>query len=103
MSAGEDAPKPVRQSLDRLLDHLTGAPAAATRTVFERWDELVGETVAAHTRPLRLRDGVLTVGVDDPAWASQLKFLESDLLTRIAVGPGGSSVRSISFQVTGPG
>jgi predicted nucleic acid-binding Zn ribbon protein len=27
--------------------------------------------------------GVLIVEVDDPAWATQLKFLESDLLKRL--------------------
>jgi predicted nucleic acid-binding Zn ribbon protein len=95
----EPDPRPVGQSLDRLLDHLTGAPMAATTSLFEGWDELIGEPVAAHTRPLRLHEGVLTVGVDDPAWASQLKFLESDLLARIATAPGGSSVTAISFQV----
>jgi predicted nucleic acid-binding Zn ribbon protein len=93
-------PEPVRRTLDRLLDHLTGAPMAATTSVFERWDELVGEAIAAHTRPLRLREGVLSVGVDDPAWASQLRFLEGDLLARLAAAPGGAAVTEITFQVT---
>jgi predicted nucleic acid-binding Zn ribbon protein len=100
--AAEPDPAPVSASLDRLLDHLTGAPMATTTTIFDRWDDIVGEAVGAHTRPIRLREGVLTVGVDDPAWASQLKFLEADLLGQIAKAPGGSSVTGILFQVTGP-
>jgi predicted nucleic acid-binding Zn ribbon protein len=96
---GPADPVPMRRTLDRLLDHLTGAPMAATTSVFEGWAELVGEGVAAHTRPLRLRDGVLTIGVDDPAWASQLRFLEGDLLDRLASAPGGDAVTQITFQV----
>jgi hypothetical protein len=55
-----------------------------TAAVFSGWAELVGEAVAAHARPRVLRRGVLTVEVDSPAWATQLHFLEGDLVERLA-------------------
>jgi len=52
--------------------------------VFGRWDEAVGEAIAAHVRPVRLDQGVLTVEADDPAWATQVKFLVSTITARLA-------------------
>lgn len=77
-------PTPVGDGLDRLLRQL-GGPAAGTLTALHgRWPELVGEQIAAHARPVSLRDGRLTVVVDDPAWASQLRWLEPRLTGRLS-------------------
>ena len=99
--AGGDDPRELQANLDRLLDHLTGSSTSTNLSLFERWSELVGESVAAHTRPAKLADGVLTVAVDDPAWAAQLKFLEQDLLAQIRDASGSSTIVSIAWRVTG--
>ncbi|MCU1485373.1 MAG: putative RNA-binding protein containing Zn ribbon domain [Actinomycetia bacterium] len=83
-------PRRVGESLDRVASSL-GVPLASTlSTVFASWPDMVGESVAQHSRPRSLRDGVLVVAVDEPAWATQLRWLEADLLTRLgeALGPG---------------
>jgi predicted nucleic acid-binding Zn ribbon protein len=51
--------------------------------LFGGWDEAVGPAVAEHVQPLRLDDGVLVVGVDDPAWATQIQLLESSVRARL--------------------
>ena len=83
---GEGPPRPptrVRASLDRLLASW-GAPAIGQlEAVFGRWTDVVGATVAAHARPSSLTGGVLVVVVDEPAWASELRWLEADLLARL--------------------
>ena len=66
----------MAESLERLVRGL-GAPAAGvTTSIFADWPEVVGAQVAAHCRPLSLRDRVLVVTVTDPGWATQLRFLE---------------------------
>lgn len=47
------------------------------------WDEVAGAEVAAHATPRSLRDGVLVVAVDHPAWATQLAFLSGHLLASL--------------------
>ena len=92
-------PKPVGASLDRVARSM-GVPLASTlSTVFASWPDLVGESVAQHARPRTLRDGTLVVTVDEPAWATQLRWLEADLLTRLndVLGPG--SVAKIEVRV----
>ena len=58
--------------------------------VMAAWPAAVGEAVAAHVRPRRLHDGVLLVEVDAPVWATQLRYLEDDVLCRLGrkVRPG---------------
>jgi predicted nucleic acid-binding Zn ribbon protein len=51
--------------------------------VFGRWNEIVGDVVAAHVQPVKLDGTRLVVEVDEPAWATQLKFLETDLRARL--------------------
>jgi predicted nucleic acid-binding Zn ribbon protein len=62
--------------------------------VFARWEDAVGPQVAAHARPVKLAEGRLLVEVDEPGWATQLRFLEVDLLARIAAcaGPGVDAI-----------
>jgi len=58
--------------------------------VMAAWSEAVGDAVAAHVRPRRLQDGVLLVEVDAPVWATQLRYLEEDVIRRLGrkVRPG---------------
>ena len=35
-------------------------------------------------RPVKLDEGVLSVEVDDPAWATQVKFLAPTIIARLA-------------------
>jgi len=49
-------------------------------------------------KPLKLDAGVLVVQVDDPAWATQMKFLESDLLRRLTEA-GAGPVERLEIRV----
>jgi len=82
-----DEPVPLSQSLTGVVRSLRGPaaamPAKAMGGVFGRWTEAVGEAVAAHVQPVKLDGDRLVVEVDDPAWATQLKFLEATLRERL--------------------
>jgi predicted nucleic acid-binding Zn ribbon protein len=70
--------------------------------VFAHWEGVVGPNVAAHAHPLTLRDGVLIVGVDQPAWATELNHLKADLLRRIGEVTGSAEVTEVRVRVSGP-
>lgn len=77
-------PVPISSSLDGVVRSLRGPSRRAVGGVFGRWDEAVGAQVAAHVRPVKLDEGVLVVEVDDPAWATQVKFLAPTITQRLA-------------------
>jgi predicted nucleic acid-binding Zn ribbon protein len=92
----------VGEGLDRVAASLGVPEAAVLPAVFGGWEGLVGVRVAAHARPRSLRDGVLLIAVDEPAWATQLRFLEADLLGRLDDRLGPGRVTRIEVRVTSP-
>jgi hypothetical protein len=68
-----------------------GAPeASGVHLVFDRWPEVVGDSLAARTRPLKIDGSRLVLAVDEPAIATHVRFLQAELLGRLAelLGPG---------------
>ncbi|HKN37977.1 MAG TPA: DUF721 domain-containing protein [Acidimicrobiia bacterium] len=101
--------EPTRRPVRRLGEVLSEVAAdlrlddpGDVAAVMAAWPAAVGEAVAAHVRPRRLHDGVLLVEVDAPVWATQLRYLEEDVLRRLGrkVRPG--VVRSIRPVVRRP-
>ena len=92
-------PRPLKASLDHVARSLGGPDAASLNDVFGHWADLVGPQLAAHARPLSLSSGVLLVGVTEPAWATQLTYLESDLVGRIRDALGDGIVERIEVRL----
>ena len=69
-------------------------------SVFTEWPKVVGETLAAHCRPLSLDGTRLVIAVDEPAWATQIRYLETELLARLAAVVEGPPVASIEVRVS---
>ena len=97
-AAGSD-PRPVRDSLETLAGRLGAPGASALAAVFAGWEEVVGPGVAAHCRPSSLVRGALVVEVDDPVWATQLRFLGSTLVERFASIAGAGVVKRVEVRV----
>lgn len=100
--AGDRDPRRLEESLDRISASL-GAPAASTlATIFDRWEDIVGPAVATHARPLSLLRGTLVIAVDQPGWATQLTYLDTDLRRRIddVVGPGAVRRTRVTVRPT---
>jgi predicted nucleic acid-binding Zn ribbon protein len=76
-------PISISNSLDGVVRSLRGPSRSAVSGVFGRWEDAVGAQVAAHVTPLKLDDGVLVVEVDDPAWATQVRFLTPTIVERL--------------------
>lgn len=91
-------PIPLSTSLDGVVKSLRGPSRAAVGGVFGRWEESVGEQIAAHVQPVRLDGGVLLVEVDDPAWATQVKLLGSTIIDRLRT-VAGVDVAGIEVRV----
>jgi predicted nucleic acid-binding Zn ribbon protein len=79
----EPDPIPLAASLDGVVRSLRGPSRRVVSGVFGRWREAVGDQVADHVEPVKLDAGTLVVQVDDPAWATQVKFLTPRILERL--------------------
>ena len=98
-------PVPIRASLEKLLAGL-GSPEIDSMTMLvERWPEVVGERLAERIHAVAVRRRELLVTVDDPAWASQIAWLEAQLLERVEgiVGPGRIVAVRVRVEPVGGG
>ena len=98
-------PAPIRASLEKLLAGL-GSPEIDSMTMLvERWPEVVGERLAERIQAVAVRRRELLVTVDDPAWASQIAWLEAQLLERVEgiVVPGGIVAVRVGVEAVGRG
>jgi len=88
-------PMPLSDALGALTKRLGVPGPDVMTTIFGRWEELVGASVAAHVRPLRLHEGTLVVAADHPAWATQVRHLAPDILRHLrdACGPAEAPER----------
>jgi predicted nucleic acid-binding Zn ribbon protein len=92
-------PVPLADALAAVGEELGLPSGDAFATLVARWDEVVGSDVAAHAHLESVRDGVATVAVDDPLWASQLRYLETAMVDRAATVVGADVVRAVRVRV----
>ena len=106
---GQTGPPQVPPRIGELLGRVVrslGGPAAPSidlvEQVFGHWSEIVGE-LAGHTRPVSVRGGVLVVAVDEPGWATELRFRQGELIDRLdqRVGPGRVTRVEVRIQPRG--
>lgn len=97
---GEE-PEPTRlaDALTAIGEELGLADPRVVGTLAGRWAEVVGPAVAGQARLRSLRGDVLTIAVDSGAWATQLRYLQGDLLERIAGMVGPDVVREVRVVV----
>jgi predicted nucleic acid-binding Zn ribbon protein len=80
----DNGPRPVGESVPRLLERLGSAPTPAVmEAVFARWEELVGPELGAHLRPQRVDGRVLIVAVEHPAWATRARMQSGQIVARL--------------------
>ena len=65
--------------------------------VVERWESIVGPKIARHAKAVSVDSNNLFVGVDNPAWQSQLFMMKSEILRKIRELDVG--IRDIKFII----
>jgi predicted nucleic acid-binding Zn ribbon protein len=96
-AAGPDErdPQPFGRLVARVSLDRGWSPRLTDATVLGRWPQLVGPEIADHCTPVSLRDGELVLEAESTAWATQLRTLQRQLLTRLASAVGRDVVRRI--------
>jgi predicted nucleic acid-binding Zn ribbon protein len=94
-------PRRVGESIERLAGRLGAPSVPALKVVFGHWAEVVGPAIAEHATPVSLTDGVLVVMVDEPGWATQLKFLTPEVIRNLEAQIGSGAIERVEVRVRG--
>jgi predicted nucleic acid-binding Zn ribbon protein len=95
-------PQRLRQLLGGFGKSMGWNGAIESGTVVARWREIVGSGIADHVTPTSLRDGVLRVRAQSPAWATEIGYLSVEIVRRVNKALGKDVVTELKVW-TGPG
>lgn len=69
--------------------------------IIEEWPEFVGMPTAEHTRVIGMTHGVLEVQCDSTTWATELRRLRGEMLTRLISEYPDAEIRDMRFLAPG--
>ncbi|QBE48941.1 DUF721 domain-containing protein [Leucobacter triazinivorans] len=69
--------------------------------VIAEWAEFAGEATAEHTSVVGISNGVLQVQCDSTTWATELRRLRAEMLTRLLRDYPDAEIRDLRFLAPG--
>ncbi|MHA3771745.1 DUF721 domain-containing protein [Verrucomicrobiota bacterium sgz303538] len=95
-----DTAKPISDALTKVMTGLGLKDRLKEDEVLKAWGEIVGDFIAKHSAPQRLKDGVLTVRVLQPTVHYELdRVWKRELLDKLKRRFGSRLVREIRFRI----
>ncbi len=91
-------PRPFGAVIDDLVSARGWSLPAAASGAMDRWPQIVGADVAAHTTPESFADGILSVRASSTAWATQLRLMAPQIVHRLNVELGHGSVQRLAVR-----
>ncbi|MDH6532121.1 putative nucleic acid-binding Zn ribbon protein [Aurantimicrobium minutum] len=91
-------PKGLDDILENLTQQLGWKAPLAKSDLLEDWPDIVGPDIAARTKPLGIDESVLTILCESTAWATQLRLMRTEVLTKVLHAHPESGVTAIRFQ-----
>ncbi len=94
-------PEGIGAVMDALTSKLGWSSPLARSELLASWVEIAGSDTAEHSAPVGIEDGVLTVKCDSTAWATQLRLMRVQIMSRIVARYPDAGIASVRFE--GPG
>jgi hypothetical protein len=98
----DDAPTSLADALSEIGAELGLPDPGFVGVLTEHWADVVGASIAGHAHPRDLRDGTLTIAVDAPPWATELRYLEADICARFRAITGRDAIQRVRVVVERP-
>lgn len=71
-------------------------------SIFRKWSVFVGDSLAAHSRVIDVKNGFLVVGMDHPGWYQTFQFQEPSVLKKIRKKYPELNIRGIKVKMESP-
>ncbi len=99
MTTGRErtGPKPISGILQDVLESCGLNNRLEERSLLLNWQEVVGPEIAAHSRAVDIRDGVLIIDADHGAWRQELSLLIPQLIQKFNAMYGAGAVKEVQW------
>jgi hypothetical protein len=88
----------LREILPRMVGSLGLGQRYRAELIVLHWRDIVGNELALHTQPGKVRRGVLSVAAKNAVWAHHLTTLKEDILAKVKAFAGENAVSDLRFQ-----
>lgn len=89
--------------VERLMGPKAADEAQGWARFFSSWNSSVGERLAAHSRPVDVRNGIVLVEAEHPGWIQLLQLKQEGLLAQLKKAFPDLGIRGIAFRLQGSG
>jgi predicted nucleic acid-binding Zn ribbon protein len=90
-------PERIDQVLNRTLKGLKIERRIKEETVILNWNRVVGERIAKESLPLKVKDAILFVKVENASWRNELVFLKGNIIRELNQSVGENVIKEIVF------
>ena len=85
--------------LDVVLKNIRRSSNQEMLQIWDLWEDIAGDAVAANARPAAFKGKVLLVHVSSSPWIHQLQFLKKELIAKCNEAAGQDLVEEIKFKI----
>ena len=87
----------VELLVGRVLEKFKLAEEMQFQKLVERFQEVVGELVFPHVKPVEIKKGILSLKVDNSAWKSELFLQKKAIIDKCNLMLGSPVIQGIRF------
>ena len=88
----------AKSALQALCDHLGYSKRIRLVRAVEFWEEVVGKPIADISEAISIKDGILKVKTNDPAWRQELNYMKRKIIRKLNKALGDDIVSDIKFS-----
>jgi predicted nucleic acid-binding Zn ribbon protein len=90
-------PERIDRVLVRTLKSLNMDRRIKEETLLLNWSKVVGDRIASKAVPLRIRDSILFVRVENASWRNELVFLKGNFIKQLNQSVKANVLKDIVF------
>jgi predicted nucleic acid-binding Zn ribbon protein len=90
-------PEKIDKVLGRALKGLRVDRRIKEESVLLNWSKVVGDRIASYSNPLRVRDSILFVRVENASWRNELVFLKGKIIKELNHSVKANVIKDIVF------
>ena len=91
-------PELAKEILLQTLKDLNLEQSLQKYSIWNHWEELVGQALAQKIKPLRIQKDTLIIGVATPSWMTELLFMKTLLLEKIQSKIPDPLIQKLRFE-----
>jgi predicted nucleic acid-binding Zn ribbon protein len=92
-------PQDIASVIRRFVSDSDMASKLQKYSIFNHWEEIVGDAIGSRTKPEKISRDILHISVANATWANELSMMSAQLLDKINNYIGTDTLKELRFKV----